>query len=117
MEDTPAPPETLISRLKIIMLAMIAFAVAYHVRDLVAGTAQPLWWLHLLILVTLAMLTWIENAWALFGFVLYIVAYKYLWVLGAPDREEAKAVVVLGIALACGAKYLYERRKKRNGAV
>ena len=96
------------------MLAVVALAFVTGVVKVVQGEAPELWWLYLVILAVLFALAWVEHSWAVFAFVLYVVAYKFLPILAEPwDYWLRKVLLVLGITAACGLKYLYEQRKAR----
>lgn len=111
-EDTA--PVTWAHRFRIFMLALVALVFVTTVIKIFRGEDQPLWWLHLVILAVLGVLAWIESGWAVFALALYFAAYKYLWIFDTAENYLAKGVVAGGIALACGAKYLFDRRKRRT---
>ncbi|MHB1205137.1 MAG: hypothetical protein ACYCZX_06185 [Rhodospirillaceae bacterium] len=110
-EDTI--PVTWAHRLRIFMLAVVALAFVTAVVKVFQGEGPPLWWLYLVILAVLGVLAWIESTWAVFAFALYIAAYKFLWIFATDENYLAKGVVAGGIVLACGGKYVYDRRKRR----
>ena len=111
IEDTP--PATWAHRLRIFMLAVVALAFVTGVIKAAQGEGPPLWWLYLIILGVLGVLAWIESRWAVFAFALYIATYKFLWIFATAENYLGKAVVAGGIVLACGLKYLYDRRMRR----
>jgi hypothetical protein len=119
-ESEGASPVTWAHRFRIFMLATVAIAFVTGVIKVVQGEGPPLWWFYLIILVVLGALAWIESSWAIFGFLLYAAAYKFLPIFATAENYLAKGVVAGGIVLACGLKYLYDwrkRRRSRQGAV
>lgn len=109
----PEEPVTWARRLRVFMLALSALAFVTAVIKVFQGEEPPLWWFYLICLAVLFALAWIESSWAVFGFVLYIAVYKFIPILAEDTQHLRKVVLVLGIALACGAKWLYDRRKVR----
>ena len=112
-EPQPEEPVTWAHRFRIFMLAVIALAFVTAVIKAAQGEGPPLWWLYLVILAVLGVLAWIESPWAVFSFLLYVVTYKFLPIFATDENYLAKGVVAGGVALACGLKYLYDRRKRR----
>ena len=110
---SPEEPVTWARRLRIFMLAVTALAFATAVIKVFQGEEPPLWWLYLIILAGLFALAWVESSWAVFCFVLYIASYKFIPILDEDGQPLRKVVLVLGVALAVGAKWLYDRRKVR----
>ncbi len=101
-------------RLRVFMLAVMALAFVTAVVKVVQGEEPELWWLYLIILAVLFALAWVEHAWAVFAFALYVVVYKFIPILAEPwDYWLRKVLLILGIAAACGLKYAYDRRKAR----
>ena len=113
-ETEDASPVTWAHRFRIFMLAVVVLAFVTAVIKVFQGEEPPLWWLYLIILAALGVLAWIESGWAVFAFVLYVASYKFLWIFATAENYLAKGVVAGGIGLACGLKYLYDRRKRRK---
>ncbi|MBX7200758.1 MAG: hypothetical protein K1X51_15415 [Rhodospirillaceae bacterium] len=113
-ESESEPPVTWARRLRIFMLAVTALAFATTVIKVFQGEEPPLWWLYLIILAGLFALAWVESGWAVFAFVLYIAVYKFIPILDEDSQPLRKVVLILGVALVCGLKYLYDRRKARG---
>ncbi len=118
MSDPEAAPQdepvTWARRLRIFMLAVLTLAFVTAVIKVFQGEEPPLWWLYLVILAVLFVLAWLEHSWAVFAFVLYVAVYKFIPILAEDSRHLRKVVLVLGVALACGAKYFHDRRKARK---
>lgn len=113
-ESEQEEPVTWARRLRIFMLAVTALAFATAVIKVFRGEAPPLWWLYLIILAVLFALAWVESGWAVFSLVLYIAVYKFIPILDEDGQPLRKVVLILGVALACGLKYLHDRRKARG---
>ncbi len=107
-------PVTWARRLRIFMLAVTALAFVTALIKVFQGEQPPLWWLYLICLAGLFALAWIESSWAVFSFVLYIAAYKFIPILDEDSQHLRKVVLILGVVLACGAKWLYDQRKARG---
>ena len=104
-------PVTWARRLRVFMLAVLALAFVTAVVKAIQGEGPELWWLYLIILAVLGALAWLEHPWAVFAFLLYVVVYKFLPILTEPwDYWLRKVLLVLGVAVACGGYYAYERR-------
>lgn len=106
-------PVTWARRLRIFMLAVTALAFGTAVVKVFQGEEPPLWWLYLICLAGLFALAWVESSWAVFSFVLYVAVYKFMPILAEDSQHLRKVVLILGVALACGAKWFYDRRKAR----
>ncbi len=115
-EPDTTPPKEPVSwarRLRIFMLAVTALAFVTAVIKVAQGEGPALWWLYLICLAGLFALAWVESSWAVFSFVLYVAVYKFIPILDEDSRHLRKVVLILGILVACGAKWLYDRRKAR----
>jgi hypothetical protein len=115
-EPENAAPVTWAHRLRVFMLAVVALAFVTAVVKVVQGEEPPLWWLYLAILVVLGLLAWIESAWAVFAFALYVVSYKFLPIFAVEESYLLKGIVAAGLILACGAYYLFLRWRRRGSA-
>lgn len=110
---SPEEPVTWARRLRIFMLAVTALAFATAVIKVFQGEEPPLWWLYLIILAGLFALAWIESSWAVFCFVLYIAAYKFIPILDEDGQPLRKVVLMSALAAAFCLKYWYDRRRAR----